>query len=320
MMERFLLGAWVISGWVVLSLCLEHHYHFVNQNLNWTEAKTYCRKHYTDLASIRNSEDMKHFIKNVSSTGYSSEIWIGLYSEIDWMWSGKPDKRSPEYRNWETSDGDPDFISASQFCVCIGDSGGWWDYNCETKLPFVCNKGTSGRTEFVLVNEKMSWSDAQRYCQDKFVDLANIGNSTENQQVQKLVPTGNWAWTGLHRNENIYWSDQSSFVFRNWANVSNQIGSREVICGAVAETKLATWRFLPCEDKRPFVCYRFTEKVMRRVVRLELKIGDSWNLTDSNLKNKLLRELHKKLQENAPLKFLEQPDGKVFKVKKKTEL
>uniref|UniRef100_A0A3Q2TKK0 C-type lectin domain-containing protein n=1 Tax=Fundulus heteroclitus TaxID=8078 RepID=A0A3Q2TKK0_FUNHE len=163
------------------------------------------------------------------------------------MWSGKPDKRSPKYRNWETSDGDPDFISANQFCVCIGDSGGWWDYNW-----------TSGRTEFVLVNEKMSWSDAQRYCQDKFVDLANIGNSTENQQVQKLVPTGNWAWTGLHRNENIYWSDQSSFVFRNWANVSNQIGSREVICGAVAETKLATWRFLPCEDKRPFVCYRFT--------------------------------------------------------------
>lgn len=109
--------------------------------MNWTDAQSYCRKWYNDLATIGGSEDLKQFLDLISTAGYISEVWIGLYSEIDWRWSDGLRKSSPEYRNWETSDYDPDFISANQFCVCIGDNGGWWDYNCEKEFPFICYKG-----------------------------------------------------------------------------------------------------------------------------------------------------------------------------------
>uniref|UniRef100_A0A3Q2DML6 C-type lectin domain-containing protein n=1 Tax=Cyprinodon variegatus TaxID=28743 RepID=A0A3Q2DML6_CYPVA len=124
-------------GWLILSLCLEHQYYFVENKLTWYQAQSYCRQHYTDLATIRNSEDMNHFLDVLSSQS-SSDVWIGLYSEINWMWSNELKKRNPGYINWETSDYDPDFISANQFCVCMGDNGKWWDYNCEAKFPFLC--------------------------------------------------------------------------------------------------------------------------------------------------------------------------------------
>ncbi|MEQ2296344.1 hypothetical protein AMECASPLE_023851 [Ameca splendens] len=325
MAERFLLAAWILSGWLILSLCLEHQYHFVNQMMKWTEAQSYCRKQHTDLATIGNSEDLNLVFNSILSTGYNSDTWIGLYSKINWTWSDGLKRSNPEYRNWEKTDGDPDFISASQFCVCIGDSGGWWDYNCTAECPFICNKGTPGVPEFVVVNQSMSWSNAQRYCKQNFIDLANIGNSTENQQVQRLVPTGYWAWTGLYRSENIYWSDHSSFTFSNWDRVSNLINS-EVICGTTSTERKAKWKFLSCETRLPFVCQRVMKRVVKRVVRLKLKASSSVNLNDPQLKTKLLQKLQEELQEKGqsplPLKFIVQPDGKVFfkEDKKKTEL
>uniref|UniRef100_A0A3P9I636 C-type lectin domain-containing protein n=1 Tax=Oryzias latipes TaxID=8090 RepID=A0A3P9I636_ORYLA len=72
----------------ILSSCLIiRQYHIVNQPLNWTEAQTYCRQKYTDLATIENSEEMDQLINTISSFGYSYEFWIGLYNEINYRWS-----------------------------------------------------------------------------------------------------------------------------------------------------------------------------------------------------------------------------------------
>uniref|UniRef100_A0A8C8DGC9 C-type lectin domain-containing protein n=1 Tax=Oryzias sinensis TaxID=183150 RepID=A0A8C8DGC9_9TELE len=72
---------------ILSSSLLIRQYHFVNQPLNWTEAQTYCRQKYTDLATIENSEEMDKLINTISSFGYSYEFWIGLYNEINWRWS-----------------------------------------------------------------------------------------------------------------------------------------------------------------------------------------------------------------------------------------
>uniref|UniRef100_A0A3B5L5Y2 C-type lectin domain-containing protein n=1 Tax=Xiphophorus couchianus TaxID=32473 RepID=A0A3B5L5Y2_9TELE len=62
-------------------------YHFVNQYLNWTEAQSYCRQTHTDLATVLSSEEKNRFMSTLSSAGYSSDVWIGLFDEIDWRWS-----------------------------------------------------------------------------------------------------------------------------------------------------------------------------------------------------------------------------------------
>ncbi|XP_054914481.1 C-type mannose receptor 2-like [Poeciliopsis prolifica] len=308
MMKSLLLAAWILSACLSFSSSQERQYYLVNEPLKWDQAQSYCRKHHTDLATIENLKDEKQFLDIVSSI--KSDVWIGLYSNISWTWSHI--LNSDEYRNWESSDYDPDFISANQFCVCIGDNGRWWDYDCAKKLPFVCyNAGTS---EFVAVDEAMNWSTARSYCQRKFTDLATIGNSTENQRVQTLVPTGNWAWTGLYRNENIYWSDQSRFGFSNWDHVSNMIGSNARMCGATSKARSAKWKFSPCDWSRPFVCYSF--KVMKRIVKIKLRPTGALDLSDPKQKAQLLRKLQEKLHESAKLTFVEQPK----KVKKKTEL
>ena len=117
------------TGWSIFSTCGLHQYHYVPDSKNWTEAQTYCRETYTDLATIENIEDMNQLINTVSSAGYNSQVWIGLYSVIDWSWSDGYRDSGAEYRNWEThTDSEPDFYSGDQFCVIIKNSGGWWDY------------------------------------------------------------------------------------------------------------------------------------------------------------------------------------------------
>jgi len=125
------------SEWLVLCTCVLRQYHFVNQNFTWTEAQTYCRQTHTDLATTENSEELNQLISTVSSAGHSSDVWLGLYSEIDWRWS---DGSGAQYRNWYTVN-EPNFYYAREFCVEIYPSGMWNDRGCMESRPFICYNG-----------------------------------------------------------------------------------------------------------------------------------------------------------------------------------
>uniref|UniRef100_A0A3Q2QYQ5 C-type lectin domain-containing protein n=1 Tax=Fundulus heteroclitus TaxID=8078 RepID=A0A3Q2QYQ5_FUNHE len=126
-------------------------YHFVDQPLTWTEAQTYCRQRYVDLATIQNSEEIAQLLNTLSSFGHASEVWVGLFYEINWAWSDGFSGSGADYRSWKTSYNEPNFASASQFCVCSDSNGKWWDDFCGNHYPFLCENGfTQSEAEMVV--------------------------------------------------------------------------------------------------------------------------------------------------------------------------
>ncbi|XP_014834660.1 PREDICTED: macrophage mannose receptor 1-like [Poecilia mexicana] len=316
-MERILLGVLVLSDLVMLSTCLRLQpvYHFVNQSLNWTEAQTYCRQTHTDLATILSSEEKNRFMSTVSSAGHSSDVWIGLFSEIDWKWSDGFTGSGADYRHWRTLVYEPSFHYAVEFCVMFPYYAEWYDVSCSQNRQFVCYKGSQAEPQFVFVNLPMNWSSAQMYCRNNFIDLATIKSDTDNQNVQSQVPSPYHPWIGLFRDPNFHWSDGSGVVFTSWDSVMNPLGSMTVICGVTSSARSGNWKFLPCETKLPFVCYG--PPVMKQVVKISLRTDKSVDLNDPVLRENILTKLKNRLQETGEsgftLKWTKQPNGSVFR-------
>lgn len=123
---------------------LPHRYHFVNQKKTWSEAQTYCREKYTDLASINNMDEMNklnHTLKQESV----KKAWIGLQKERPgkWLWSLADQKfyrDGDTYRNWFI--GTPNNLKKNEYCVEMYYKTGLWnDNDCEKSKKFVCYEG-----------------------------------------------------------------------------------------------------------------------------------------------------------------------------------
>ncbi|KAG8006109.1 Macrophage mannose receptor 1 [Nibea albiflora] len=308
----------------------ESEFVFVNENMNWSDAQKYCRENYADLATVRNVTENTKIRILVPSKKWAwiapvkrQVVKLRIKSSVD---LNRADVKANMLRkNWnDYSDNEPDFAAAAQFCVCVGNDGGWWDTSCSLEYQFICITGTE--SEFAFVNETMSWSDAQKYCRENYADLATVRNVTENTEIRMMMSTTNFAWIGLFRDPNMYWSDGSNFTHLS-VSTKEVLGSKRVICvfaTMMSEGKL--W-FTGCDKRLGFVCYGPPPPapVKRQVVKLRIK--SSVDLNRADVKANMLRKLQDKLKKEGvsgvTLKWREQPDGKVFHKegkRKKTEL
>ncbi|KAI4881802.1 hypothetical protein NFI96_016440 [Prochilodus magdalenae] len=104
-----------------VSAHVPHRYVFVNEGKTWTEAQSYCRQTYTDLATINTMEEMKKLNATLKDQPIHS-VWIGLNRGNDgkWRWSladGKVYTDEDVYRNWQN--GEPDNKGRAEFCAGI---------------------------------------------------------------------------------------------------------------------------------------------------------------------------------------------------------
>ncbi|XP_053272771.1 lymphocyte antigen 75 [Pleuronectes platessa] len=326
-MEGIFIGVLCLSGCLTFSTCLLHQYHFVSDEMNWTEAQSYCREKYTDLATIENTEEMKKLKDTVSAAGHSSKVWIGLYSHIDWKWSDGFNQSGAEYRSWDNYQ--PNNHQGNELCVATNGLI-WKDNGCLRPSPFVCYNGTLEDFHFVLGNTAKTWTEAQRHCREHYTDLATVRNDADNNKIQTLLPAGKWTWIGLYRDPQIYWSDGSNYSFSSWYHGDNPLGSMKVICGVADLEQGGQWRIFSCQERKPFVCY--SVPTVKTVVKMRVKLEDSsLDLNDPAVKEQILKQLQDRLKENGlsgvTLKWKKQADGKVFHKeekgsdkKKKTEL
>lgn len=111
-------------------------FYFVHEHMNWFEAQTYCRQHYTDLATIDDQTDHEELLNIVLANFGVKWIWTGLYrtdAAAPWTWS---DQSESTFRSWGI--GQPNNNGGSQFCVAMSLIGTFNDVDCYVKYAAVC--------------------------------------------------------------------------------------------------------------------------------------------------------------------------------------
>ncbi|XP_046723093.1 C-type mannose receptor 2-like isoform X2 [Silurus meridionalis] len=243
----------------------KHQYHFVPDSKIWTEAQSYCRENYTDLATINTMADMGKLLDTVYGT-YSGLAWIGLYDDLNsWKWSLEDDlfykEEERSFRNWFQYKQRNWF--GNSLCVYFSSLDAiWWGASCYTQMAFICfDARTYAGERHVFVNQYLNWTEAQRYCRDHFTDLISVRNETENQKIRSLLFNYNYAgsvWIGLY--STMFWSDKSDSSFSNWYPGKPDNYGQVKYCTAVY-TKSGKWTDEDCVQAFPFVCYISTASI-----------------------------------------------------------
>uniref|UniRef100_W5L1F6 C-type lectin domain-containing protein n=1 Tax=Astyanax mexicanus TaxID=7994 RepID=W5L1F6_ASTMX len=226
-----------------------HRYHFVKQKKSWTEAQSYCRQTYTDLATINNMDEMKKLNEALKGKG-GDFVWIGLNrgNTGRWQWSladGSFYSVGNSYQKWYS--GEPNNAGGNEFCIAMKqEDGTWFDDECGIICTFVC-------FDYIFINDKKTWSEAQSYCREHHTDLASVRNPTESQLIINATINNNHFWIGLF-NDSWKWSDQSSSSFRYW-NSTQPDNNNLTKCAAVSVKDQGQWEDIRCEEQHPFICH-----------------------------------------------------------------
>lgn len=109
-------------------------YYFIDRNQTWTKAQKYCRRHYTDLATINDVQDVDILAGLSGSEDHVS--FVGLYKTWSWSLSDDDDHQGEtSYRNWANK-------QPRKFdCGSVGSNGKWTARGCKDELNFICYNG-----------------------------------------------------------------------------------------------------------------------------------------------------------------------------------
>ncbi|XP_026109574.1 macrophage mannose receptor 1-like isoform X2 [Carassius auratus] len=242
-----------------VSECVQRQYHFINEEKTWTEAQSYCREKYTDLATADNMNDTNELKKSVNDRNVQ-KIWIGLQKmgRDEWQWSsGEP----ALYLNW--APGQPETSYCHENCAALNAQRKWFDVSCTSQYPFVCYEDP----ELIVIRENVTWSEALRYCRQKHVDLVSVHSEEMQRRVMNVVKHASTAevWLGLRYSHVLgiwYWVSGETVCYQNWApgnGISEEDCEHTVRSGAVQSGGDQRWISLPETHKLNFICTTYEE-------------------------------------------------------------
>uniref|UniRef100_UPI0037E766F5 layilin-like n=1 Tax=Semicossyphus pulcher TaxID=241346 RepID=UPI0037E766F5 len=251
----------LLSGLCLLPACFPRQYLLVKELKTWTEAQSYCRERYTDLASAHSEQDLAQLNDLIGSYAL---VWIGLQADdkATWRWSLE----------------NPD------------------NYDKEAPSFFMFTEGTqNSSSSFVLVEQNMTCEEAQSYCRENYTDLASVRNQTENDQIEPQGLSGD-TWIGLCR-DCWKWSDGSRHSFRNLETVAPATKPAH----SCVASRFGQWIDSDCSSQYFFACYfdKSAPKTRRQVVRVVLKKSDS-SVDMEELKDDILQKFQQSREGGGP--------------------
>ncbi|KAK5848245.1 hypothetical protein PBY51_005877 [Eleginops maclovinus] len=261
-------------------------FHLINGSLTWSEAQSFCRLKYTDLATVNNVSDRNELANTLGS--HVTNSWIGLRkgNTPRWMWSDG--RGTAQYTRWY-----PYEPSGDGPCVEVFVGGTWNDVVCGHGKVFACYETQpDGTDSYVFYSPRLTWEDSQEQCRAKHTDLAYISSDLNNSAVANQANAWkNNMWIGLF-SDAWMWSDGGETSFRYWLRGSSSPGD----CASVAVTQQGRWVAADCNKKSAFVCHgglKAKKMFMRMTVRSDV------DLTDSTISDALLEKLEMVLSQQS---------------------
>ncbi len=117
---------------------------------------------------------------------------------------------------------------------------------------------SSSPRQYHFVNQKMSWTEAQRYCREKHTDLVTINDIQEQNDINQVINSvSDRVWIGLKdtwiwslSDPDFYRRDESQY--RNWEQSPKQ-PSGDGDCVYMEHD--GRWHDINCDSQMHFICY-----------------------------------------------------------------
>ena len=153
--------------------------------------------------------------------------------------------------------------------------------DCEPTTPqrLSCEPGMN--VEFTVVNEPMSWDDAEANCAKDGGHLASIQDAEEQHMINKITKgRQDQIWIGLKENGSEdggwSWSNDDPLSFVNWiqGEPNDDSKGKGTACATVRLGGREQWNDRHCVAKYPSICKKTVEKDSQEVERTyELSTG-----------------------------------------------
>ncbi|NP_001121833.1 uncharacterized protein LOC100001804 precursor [Danio rerio] len=140
-------------------------------------------------------------------------------------------------------------------------------------LIAVCSISECVQRQYHFINENKTWTDAQRYCREKYTDLATVDNMNDMIQLNKSVKVNDkGVWIGLQgtRAYNWHWSSGDPVLFLNWASGQPYSGNN---CTVIKNGK---WFVGACNATWTFICYNMSRGLVFVNQRMKWRDAQSY--------------------------------------------
>ncbi|KAK9528584.1 hypothetical protein VZT92_012737 [Zoarces viviparus] len=238
-MKKSTLRCLILTCLFELALCGWNTY--IDKDKKWSDARDYCRKHYTDLSSISNQEEDDNLQQHYHIRG-----WIGLRNDgHGWKWLGG---QNASFFNWLDAEDEPIHETG---CV-LHSARGWRAKDCGETRRFYCFQNNP-----VVVKESKTWEEAMEQCRMQHKGLVSLPSEaalTETLKTNQDAQTDH-VWTGLRYLAGDWlWVSGENASYQPWSPTETpHCPAWTHHCGALSLNgrHLESW---DCADKLNFIC------------------------------------------------------------------